>query len=124
MVNIGRYMVLLENRSDFEYPDIKTHIPTPTDVDYERGYIVRYFIRKANDNSSYIYEVNSDTYSNMIQNPFFTTVSLRWRISGEINEVRESNKKSVKLTSLKMKNIPLYLPNLLQFHYRNPSKVL
>jgi hypothetical protein len=53
---------------------------------------------------------------------------MRWRISGPIDEVYDlngklidkgvvnSNKASLSLISLKIKNISLYLPNLRQFY--------
>ena len=124
MISKIKYNRVLKDTTIVDIPNIRTHIPTPTDIDYDRGYIIRYFVRKSNDEGSYIYEINSDEYSKLNSNPFFRVVSLRWRISGEIAEVRESNRKSVKLTSTEMKNIGRYLANLLQFHYRTSSKIL
>ena len=39
-----------------------------------------------------------------------------WRIKGPVEEVRESNFKSILFSSTDIKNLNLYLPNLLQFH--------
>jgi hypothetical protein len=124
MISKIKYNRVLKDTSVVDIPKIRTHIPTPTDIDYDRGYIIRYFVRKSNDEGSYIYEINSTEYSKLNSNPFFVVISLRWRISGEIVDVRESNRKSVKLASTEMKNIGRYLANLLQFHYRSPSRIL
>lgn len=107
---------------------IKAHLPTPTENDYKRGYIKRYFAQKVNDMSSPIREVSDDIYINVSRNSFYVTTSLKWRISGPLTTitnvngriddkgVSESNRISIQLASKKIKNLKLYLPNLLQFH--------
>lgn len=111
------------------YPkQISTFIPNPMEVDYLRGYITRFFIQKTNDVESPIYEVSSKQYSKYTHSHSFKGVSLRWRIKGptdmQFNNmgdvidkgVIESNRISIKISSDKIKNLKLYLPNLLQFH--------
>lgn len=115
-INIYTYNRLNKNLDIFNIPDIVTHIPTPQNNDYERGYIKRYFIQKTNDKNSYVYEVDSDTYTEFNTTPFYITQYLKWRLSGTPEEVRESNYKSVKLASKKMKALMMYLPNYLQFY--------
>jgi len=95
-----------------------THIPSPEEKDFKKGYITRYFAQKANDESSYIFEIDKDNYGELITNPFFLTVKLNWRLTGTIEQIRESNSKSVTLASNTLKSISLYLPNKLQFHKR------
>ena len=100
------------NENGFE---INTFCPTPTENDYKNGYIIRYFAQKTNDTSGYIYELNETSHLALLLNPFYTTVVIRWRITGKDEEIKESNFKSVQLG---MKKIPLlikYLPNYLQF---------
>ena len=46
---------------------------------------------------------------------FFLNVKLNWRLNGSIEQIKESNSKSVGLASDTMKTISLYLPNKLQF---------
>ena len=111
------------------YPKkITSFIPNPSDDDYIRGYIIRYFIQKTNDVESPIYEVSSKQYSKYTHSYTFKGVSLRWRIKGPLDTVfnnqneitdkgvRESNRISILLVSDKIKNLKLYLPNLLQFY--------
>jgi hypothetical protein len=115
-IKIDRFNELIENNADFIIGKIKTHVPSPTENDYKTGYIVRYFVQKANDMSSYVYEVNELQYTILKQNPFLIVVDLDWKISGNRNEVMEMNRKSILLASKDMKSILLYLPNYLQFY--------
>jgi hypothetical protein len=115
-IKIDRFNELVRDVNDFKNIRIKTHTPTPTENDYKIGYIQRYFAQKANDNSSYIYEVNEIQFENLSQSPFYKTVELAWKISGNREEVREMNRKSIRFVTPQMKSIGLYLPNHLQFH--------
>lgn len=112
----------------FDLNTPQTIVPVPTDADYENGFIIRYFIRKANDVNGFVFEVSKDGYETYIENPYWVVGEMRWRISGPLNPVfketgdiddfgvLESNKKSIMYTSKTIKNIALYLPNILQFY--------
>lgn len=116
-INIIRYNRILENdTNDFNIRRIKTTVPSPTETDYKIGYIQRYFIQKRNDEGSYVYEVTKQYFSDILNNPFFKGATLKWKISGDREEVREMNRKSVSYASKNMKTLSLYLPNYLQFH--------
>ena len=116
-IDISRYRRVLEDDpNEFSIPALQASIPSPTIDDYKKGYLQRYFIQKSNDESSYIYEVEKYYYTDVLTNPFLKGVTLKWKISGKREEVREMNKKSVTYTSKDMKRLPLYLPNHLQFH--------
>jgi hypothetical protein len=118
--DISAYNRILKlNRVDttnFRSNSIPTFVPSPTEDDYEVGYIQRYFIQSRNDENGYIYEVENYYYAEILSNPFFNGVVLRWKILGDREEVRIMNQKSVIYTSKDMKALPLYLPNYLQFH--------
>jgi hypothetical protein len=116
-INVTRFNVIVENDTDdFKTRSIKTIIPSPTENDYKVGYIQRYFIQKRSDTSAYIYEVSKSYYMNVLNNPFFKGVMVQWKISGNREEVKEMNRKSISYSSKDMKTLPLYLPNRLQFH--------
>ena len=118
MINIRKYKRLTIDKNEFIglYANtIKTHVPSPTENDFKKGYIIRYFAQKANDESSYVFEINKDEYGNLISNPFFLNVKLNWRLTGSVEQIKESNSKSVGLSSDTIKTISLYLPNKLQF---------
>ncbi len=110
------------------YSSISTHIPTPTDLDYKRGYIARYFTQQVNDSTSPIYEINANTFTRLQNNAIFVSVSIKWRITGPKEtqyredgqlldmSVSESNRRAILLHYDKIPNLKLYLPNLLQFY--------
>ena len=101
-MDLERYQILTRRNSDFRQVNITPSVPSPNDTDYKRGYIVRYFVQKVNDENSYIYEVSSKSHNAFINNPLYNTVSLDWRLIGSVEQIKESNSKSVKLASEKM----------------------
>lgn len=122
------YSKVANNLNLFKIEIPKTIVPSPSDRDYQLGFIRRYFCQKSNDSHSYIFEVNIDEYKKLEQSPFWKTVDIKWRIAGPIQKIykedgsigdvgiNESNKVAINLASLKIKNISLYLPNVLQFY--------
>jgi hypothetical protein len=115
MIQIFRYNKIVDSLSEFIVPDIKTFVPSPTDDDYKRGYIVRYFVQKVNDENSYIYEIDNRFFNAYNSKPFFKTTKLDWKISGSDEDIKKSNEKSIRFASSNMKSLKFYLPNLLQF---------
>lgn len=116
MVNRFRYKELAKNNiREFKLPKIVAYIPSPTEKDYKRGYITRYFVQKANDVAGYVYEISLLEFNNFTISPFYNQVTLDWRIVGTDDEIKDSNSKSIKLAQKKLKAIYLHLPNLLQF---------
>jgi len=109
-----------------KYPE--TIMPTPKEIDYEIGFIRRYFVRKSNEPEGYIFEVSEPVYVQYTRNPFWKGDTIKWRISGPVDIVYnkrgevedkgiiESNKSGISSASTILKNIKLYLPNLLQFY--------
>ena len=116
-MSIGRYKRINKNIREFS-SQVQTSIPSPTEKDYKRGYIKRYFIQRANDSNSTIYEVSKDFFSSISSNSLFLNTSLDWRIVGEDSDVKKSNSESIRIASHRMKKLKLYLPNLLQFKKR------
>jgi len=125
---VDKYNELTNQKHSFNRIRVKTHIPTPNEIDYTRGYITRFFCQKSNDKGSPIYEINSIQFSNYLTNPFYRVVSLDWRIKGPKEtqyddkgnildkSVSESNRIAIQLLSKEIPNLKLYLPNLLQFY--------
>ena len=114
-MNIDRYAEISKLGFQFEPKTLSAHIPTPNEMDYERGYIVRYFVQKANDTSSHIFEISDELRMEFITTAFYTITSINWKITGPLNEMRESNRKSVQLGCKVLPNLYLYLSNLIQF---------
>jgi hypothetical protein len=114
-MDLNRYNKVSNIGSDFREKRISPYLPTPNDLDYERGYIVRYFIQKANDTQSRITEVDYIGYSKFVGDAFYTTVSLDWKIKGTDAEIKQCNFKSIKTGIDRIPLIQSYLPNLMQF---------
>jgi len=122
------YENLVKNISDFDLQLPKTIVPSPSELDYDNGFIRRYFIQKTNDSSGFVFEISHEIYQYYSDNPFWKVADLKWRITGpketvynKIGELSDigvqiTNKQIINLTSKKIRNIGLYLPNLLQFH--------
>ncbi len=126
-MSIDRYKRINDSiENDMRDIKISTFIPDPKKLDYESGYIRRYFVQKGNDQSSPIYEVSLTEYERILTKPLYIGVNIKWRISGPISEslsdtvldkgVRESNRIAISLVRDKIPNLQFYLPNLLQFH--------
>jgi hypothetical protein len=106
----------------------KTIVPIPSASDYENGFIERYFLRVSFDSNGFVYEVNEKIFDEYSENAFWVGERLFWRIAGPMDVIYDdnggvkdkgvinSNKASISIASLKIKNISLYLPNLKQFH--------
>ena len=122
------YTNLINNKTDYSFSNPKTIVPIPTESNYETGFMERYFCQKVNDSNGFVFEISFDVYKELEINPYWKVVIMRWRIRGpkEIvyNEfgtlldmgVKQSNKNSIAITTQHLKNIGLYLPNILQFH--------
>lgn len=125
---VDRYKEIFKGSTIKENATLVAYIPKPTSDDYTRGYIMRFFVQKTSDINSPIIEVSYNNYLKLKTNPYYRLTKLRWKISGSLNPiydssgvleetgVPESNRISIKLASQKIKNLKLYLPNLLQFY--------
>lgn len=122
------YKDLIKNKELYSLDFPKTIVPTPTQSDYENGFINRYFAQRVNDSNGFVFEIDLQEYHILIKNPHWTLQKMSWRISGPSNPVYNnvgllidkgviaSNSASISIASDKIKNINFYLPNLLQFH--------
>jgi hypothetical protein len=122
------YKDIAKNIENFTLQIPKTVIPIPTEFDYDNGFIRRYFIQKTNDSNGFVFEVSEEVHDELRDNPFWKVADLKWRITGpketvynqkgELSDigVEIANKQIINLTSKTIRNISLYLPNLLQFH--------
>ena len=87
--------------------------PKPSDKDYKKKSIVRYFIKKINDNN--IIEVSYENWEN-ISFIIYERMSLEWMINGPRDEVEYSNVKFMKQSEKLMPGIKNKLINPLQFY--------
>ena len=116
------YKDIAKNIENFTLQIPKTVIPIPTEFDYDNGFVRRYFIQKTNDLNGHIFEVSYEIYNELKYVTFWKVIDLKWRIKGPLEYtvedmgVRASNNAAINLASSTLKNIGLYLPNLLQFY--------
>jgi len=115
-MNIDRYKEISSKLQDFRDIGVNARIPTITKLQYQRGYIERSFVQKSNDTSSHIFEVSNDELTKYSTNPFYISVTLDWRLTGDPIEIKKSNTASLRIASEVIPKISLYLPNLLQFY--------
>lgn len=115
-MDTDRYRDLSKVPNTYFNTKVVAHIPTPTENEYIRGYLIRYFIQKLNDTTSPIYEIKTQSVNKFSANPFYVTVSLDWRLTGTREEIKLSNSESVRIASEIIPKLQLYLPNLLQFY--------
>ena len=115
--DLRRYTSLsrFEKGDSFKNLQILAYIPVLTEVDYKRGYISRYFIQRANDMAGRITEINEIAFSKFVNTPFYTAITLDWKVTGSDDEIKDCNSKSIKFVLKQMPKIQMYLPNLLQF---------
>lgn len=106
----------------------KTIVPSPTDTDYSNGMIDRYFAQKVNDSNGFVYEIDVNTYNELKLNPYWLVEIVKWRLTGPIDAVYDDNRKltdkgvinsnnaSIAYGQQVIKNLNLYLINILQFY--------
>lgn len=118
MISKDTYDSIKKLPAGLEKLKIITYIPSPTKNDYLSGYITRFFIQKVNDKNSPIYEIKANYASNIESKVYYVVTFLDWRLTGTNQEIKKSNLASIKLASVDIPKIGLYLPNLLQFHQK------
>lgn len=78
------------------YQDLKDNeflVPSktiPTEKDYEKGYVIRYFIRKNNDNNI-IFEISKKIYNDIINKQqhdanLYSVGTIRWSLTGDVSK--------------------------------------
>ena len=130
-VNIAS--MIYDKASSGAYTYLKTmktpesYYPSPDENDYKRGYIIRYFTKKANGTASTIQEVSSETAREAVKNPLYISTNLEWKISGPITDdtsdpmnplkgAKDTNQRILLKKEREFPGIARYLSNLLEFY--------
>lgn len=116
MINPDRYDEIRRARVPSQQAiTIPTFVPNPSEEDYRRGRIERFFTRRANHRNGLIFEIDRQQQSVLRGTSSYIVTSLDWKIVGTVDEIKRANNKSLNLASKEIPNIKLYLPNLIQF---------
>jgi hypothetical protein len=94
------------------------------DYDYTVGVIVRYFVQKNNSPQNTIVEIdesqfntiNSNSSKTNIDPNLYSYVSISWRISGNIEYVRNFNIRQIKDSESIFIGLDKFLKNILEFY--------
>lgn len=106
--------------------------PKPTDEDYKKGKITRYFARQRNGTQFKIMEIDQPTYDNLLNNrgglntSLWKVISIFWQISGPLNDQKvngirtragiiDTNQRVLDNAEKNFIGIKQYLTNLTQF---------
>jgi hypothetical protein len=72
-----------------------TYYPQPTEQDYKRGYVIRYFTKKENERG-FITEISQDEYNSIVNGTadydisIYQTTTILWKLTGPLRSKRES----------------------------------
>ena len=72
-----------------------SYFPNPTEEDYSRGYVTRYFLKKVND-MGYVIEISPTEYANFSNGTVnynvssYLSATLLWKLTGPLNSIRVS----------------------------------
>jgi hypothetical protein len=105
----------------------RAHYPNPSNEDYIRGIINRYFIQRRDTPGSIIVEIDAQRFNEYTSSVYYKVVSLKWRISGNLEDtytnqgalipsVIRSNQMSIKEAEKELPELNLYLVNSKQFY--------
>ena len=71
------------------------YYPQPTDQDYKKGYITRYFTKKENERG-FITEISQDEYNSIVNGTadydisIYQTTTILWKLTGPLKSTRQS----------------------------------
>lgn len=72
-----------------------SYFPQPTEQDYRKGYIIRYFTKKENERG-FVTEISQDEYNSIVNGTadyditIYQTATILWKLVGPLNSKRES----------------------------------
>ena len=88
-----------------------------TDKDYTKGFVVRYFVKKANDVNAKVFEISKEDFNKDLT--LYDKIKLDWIISGAKNQVIVENRIAINSGAKQFKELRKILSPL---QYWRPSK--
>jgi len=117
---IIEYEELNTKLSQTSFATIVSFFPSPSDKEYEAEIITRYFVRRANDRSMPIIEINDKQFNK--RNAYYNYVSLKWKIAG--NNISSYNEQQISEAEETLAGISLALSNLIQLSLRKKDNII
>ena len=96
-INVDDYNQLKSSNLSTSLIDPTPYTPKPTDEDYKRGKITRYFARQRNGTQFKLMEIDQTTYNNLndrrggLNYSLWKVISIFWQISGPLRDQRIKN---------------------------------
>ena len=106
-----RYKSLIDKKSEIYLQETPT---TPTETDYENGFITLYFARQANDENAKIFEISQNDFE--LQTPFYEKIALELKITGNEDNVISFNEVAIETIDALLPGLSLIVSSLK--HYR------
>lgn len=72
-----------------------SYYPKPTEQDYKKGYLIRYFTKKENERG-FVTEISQDEYNSIVNGTadyditIYQTTTILWKLTGPLNTTRQS----------------------------------
>jgi len=72
-----------------------TYYPQPTEQDYRKGYLIRYFTKKENERG-FVTEISQDEYNSIVNGTadfdisIYQTTTILWKLTGPLKSTRQS----------------------------------
>jgi len=102
-----RYKSLIDKKSEIYLQETPT---TPTETDYENGFITLYFARQANDKNSKVFQITKEDFNQ--KTPFYEKTTLVLKITGNIDSVISYNESIIETTDIYFPGISLVISSL------------
>jgi hypothetical protein len=72
-----------------------SYYPQPTEQDYKKGYVIRYFTKKENERG-FVTEISQDEYNSIVNGTadydisIYQTTTILWKLTGPLKSTRQS----------------------------------
>jgi hypothetical protein len=105
-----------------ESSNYEFHYAMPTDSDYEKGFFIRYVIKRVNSGLETIKEISSEEYKSALLNPLYSAKSFNWKLTGPLYTTPEdvpgivnTNQKTLDELEKSIPEVKKYFTNLAQY---------
>lgn len=126
--SLSRDSFIYKNTSGLNLSElnISNKINYPTELDYDKGYFIRYFIKRVNGGVETIKEVSENDYIQYNNNILYNNIQIYWKLKGNIYDekidgniipgVYDSNRRFVMESENKFFGLSKYIVNYIQYY--------